>query len=296
MNQPHSTRSAPSRLVTLHGAGGLQLAADEWSASGTTVLMLHGGGQSRHSWKKTGQTLADNGFHVLALDSRGHGDSEWAPDGDYSVDAFVADTRAVVDQIGKPVFVIGASLGGLTGILLARDLGPAKVASLTLVDVVPNVEHVGIDRIRNLMSSGVAGFDTLEQAAEAVAAYLPLRTKPRSPQGLTKNLRYRDGRRFWHWDPAFLANPCTSPLGQVEDIQRAAIELTIPMLVIRGAVSDVASQAGAEEFLRFVPTADVVELPGDGHTAAGDHNDAFSGIVLDFAERSRNETANGAVS
>ncbi|MEE6174934.1 alpha/beta fold hydrolase [Mycobacterium sp. 050134] len=285
MTRPHDAPTGSSRTTTFQGFGGLQLAADEWLRSGQTVLMLHGGGQNRHSWKKTGQVLADNGFHVIILDGRGHGDSEWASDGDYSIDAFTSDARAVVDQVGKPVVVVGASLGGMTGILLARILGPEKVIGLLLVDIVPRVETVGTDRIRDFMSSGMEGFESLDEAAEAVAAYLPHRTKPRSPQGLTKNLRLRDGRWFWHWDPAFLANPENSPIGRTDEIKRAAAELAVPVLLIRGKLSDVVSQEGAEEFLRDVPTAEFAELSGAGHTAAGDDNDAFSDAVLDFVKR-----------
>jgi pimeloyl-ACP methyl ester carboxylesterase len=274
-----------TRMTVFQGFGGLDLVADEWRADGPTVLMLHGGGQNRHSWKKTGHILADNGFHVVALDGRGHGDSAWAPDGDYSIDAFTADARAVVEQIGKPVVVVGASLGGMTGILLAQSLGPEKVTGLLLVDVVPRVEAVGTDRIRDFMSSGMEGFASLDEAADAVAAYLPHRTKPRSPEGLTKNLRERDGRWFWHWDPAFLANPENSPIGRTAEIQRAATELKVPVLLIRGKLSDVVSQEGVDEFLRDVPTAEFVELSGAGHTAAGDDNDAFSDAVLDFVGR-----------
>jgi pimeloyl-ACP methyl ester carboxylesterase len=275
---------APSR-TTFQGFGGLRLAADEWLRDGRAVLMLHGGGQNRHSWKRTGQVLADNGCHVIVLDGRGHGDSEWAPDGDYSIDAFTADARAVVDQVGKPVVVVGASLGGMTGILLARALGPEKVTGLLLVDVVPRVETAGTDRIRDFMSSGMEGFESLDEAAEAVAAYLPHRTKPRSSEGLTRNLRYRDGRWFWHWDPAFLVHPENSPIGRTDEIKSAAIELAMPVLLIRGKLSDVVSQQGVDEFLRDVPTAEFVELSNAGHTAAGDDNDAFSDAVLDFVNR-----------
>lgn len=286
MSHSHAVTDDPS-LTTFQGAGGVELVADEWHRDGPTVLMLHGGGQNRHSWKKTGQILADQGFHVIALDGRGHGDSEWAPDGDYSIDTFTTDAQAVVGQVGKPAVVVGASLGGMTGILLARSLGPRKVTGLLLVDVVPHVETAGTDRIRDFMASGMQGFESLDAAADAVAAYLPHRTKPRSPEGLKKNLRFRDGRWFWHWDPAFLANPQTSPVGRTEEIQRAATELTMPVMLIRGKLSDVVSQEGVDAFLRDVPSAEFVELADAGHTAAGDDNDAFSEVVLDFVTRAK---------
>jgi pimeloyl-ACP methyl ester carboxylesterase len=286
--------SAP-QTVQFSGVQGLTLVGDEWlgrSAGGTdaasdrpSVLMLHGGGQNRHSWKNTGQVLADIGFHVIALDSRGHGDSDRSPDADYDVDTLTADVLAVLDAIGRPVILIGASMGGLTGILVADQAGPERVTRLVLVDVVPRFEKNGSARIRDFMFSGLHGFGSLEEAADAVAAYLPHRPKPRSPEGLRKNLRLRDGRWYWHWDPAFMTKPGDDPELRTENFERAAADLTIPVLLIRGKLSDVVSPEGVQHFLDTVPNAEFVELSGAGHTAAGDDNDAFSDVVVTFATR-----------
>ena len=250
-----------------------------------SILLLHGGGQNRHSWKNTGQILADQGLHVVALDSRGHGDSDRAPTANYTVDALCADTLAVLDQIGRPVMLIGASMGGMTGILVAHAAGPEKVTKLVLVDVVPRYEKDGSARIRDFMFSHVHGFDSLEEAADAVAEYLPHRTKPRNPEGLKKNLRRRDGRWYWHWDPKFLTAPMDDPFVRVEKLEQAAIDLAIPILLIRGKLSDVVSMEGVRDFLAKVPGAEFVELSEAGHTAAGDDNDAFSDVVVQFVSR-----------
>jgi pimeloyl-ACP methyl ester carboxylesterase len=247
--------------------------------------MLHGGGQNRFSWKNTGQVLADEGFHVVALDSRGHGDSDRSPDANYTVDALCADTLQVLDQIGRPVILIGASMGGMTGILVADAAGPQKVTKLVLVDVVPRYEKDGSARIRDFMFSHVHGFGTLDEAADAVAEYLPHRTKPRSPEGLKKNLRRRDGRWYWHWDPKFLTAPADNAFVREEKLERAAIDLRIPILLIRGKLSDVVSPEGVKDFLTKVPHAEFVELSDAGHTAAGDDNDAFSEAVVQFVSR-----------
>lgn len=277
--------------MSFRGAEGLTLVGDEWNrgaesaADRPTVLMLHGGGQNRFSWKNTGQILADAGLHVVALDSRGHGDSDRSPEANYSVEMLCADTLEVLDQIGRPVALIGASMGGLTGILVAREAGPRRVTQLVLVDVVPRFEKGGSARIRDFMFKHVHGFDTLEQAADAVAAYLPHRTRPKSHEGLKKNLRHRDGRWYWHWDPAFLTKPSDDPFVRADKLERAAVELTIPILLIRGKLSDVVSSEGVQEFLRMVPGAELVELPDAGHTAAGDDNDAFTEAVVGFVSR-----------
>jgi pimeloyl-ACP methyl ester carboxylesterase len=281
-----TTRSEP-QTVKFRGTQDLVLVADEWNptASGQSVLMLHGGGQNRFSWKNTGQILADEGFHVIALDSRGHGDSDRSPDATYTVDALCADTLLVLEQIGRPVVLIGASMGGMTGIMVADIAGPQTVTKLVLVDVVPRYEKTGSARIRDFMFSHVHGFATLEEAADAVAEYLPHRPKPRSPEGLKKNLRRRDGRWFWHWDPKFLTAPADDAFVRQEKLERAAMDLTIPILLIRGKLSDVVSSEGVKDFLAKVPHAEFVELSDAGHTAAGDDNDAFSEAVVQFVSR-----------
>ena len=299
------TGQSELQTVKFRGVDGLTLIADEWNrgaataaTSGTgaataatsdparpSILFLHGGGQNRHSWKNTCQILADEGLHVVALDSRGHGDSDRAPNANYTVDALCADTLLVLEQIGRPTILIGASMGGMTAMPVAYQAGPEKVTKLVLVDVVPRYEKDGSARIREFMASGLNGFESLEEAADAVAAYLPHRSKPRSTEGLKKNLRHRDGRWHWHWDPAFLTAPLDDPFVRVEKLERAAINLTIPILLIRGRLSDVVSEEGVKDFLDKVPSAEFVELSDAGHTAAGDDNDAFSEVVVQFVNR-----------
>jgi pimeloyl-ACP methyl ester carboxylesterase len=229
--------------------------------------------------------LADQGFHVIALDARGHGDSDRAPNAEYTVDALSTDVLLVLEQIGRPVVLIGASMGGLTSILVAEQAGPEKVTKLVLVDVVPRFEKGGSARIREFMFSHVHGFENLEQAADAISEYLPQRKRPKNLDGLKKNLRLRDGRWYWHWDPAFLTAPNDDPFVRVERLEQAAIDLTIPILLIRGKLSDVVSAEGVQDFLAKVPRAEFVELADAGHTAAGDDNDAFTEAVVSFVTR-----------
>jgi pimeloyl-ACP methyl ester carboxylesterase len=285
-----SAVSSNPQTVEFSGVDGITLVADEWNrgadgAGRPTILMLHGGGQNRFSWKNTGQTLADEGYHVVAIDTRGHGDSDRAPGADYAIETLTADVLHVLDAIGRRVVVIGASMGGLTGLLVAESAGPDRVTGLVLVDVVPRYEKHGSARIRDFMFGHVHGFASLEEAADAVAAYLPHRKKPRSPEGLKKNLRLRDGRWFWHWDPAMMTKPGDDPELRTEKFERAAINLKIPILLIRGKLSDVVSPEGVRDFLAKVPHAEFVELSNAGHTAAGDDNDAFTEAVVDFVRR-----------
>lgn len=275
--------------VEFRGEKSLRLVADEWNrgAGGNrpTILMLHGGGQNRFSWKNTGQVLADHGFHVIAIDARGHGDSDRAPGGEYTVNTLAGDIAEVLQQIGRPVVLIGASMGGLTGIQVAHDAGPQTVTKLVLVDVVPRFENEGSHRIRDFMTRHVNGFDTLEEAADAIAEYLPYRKRPRNLDGLKKNLRHRDGRWHWHWDPQFVTQTGDDPFMEIEKLEREAMALRVPILLIRGKLSDVVSPEGVADFLAKVPAAEFVELADAGHTAAGDDNDAFSAAVVGFVSR-----------
>jgi pimeloyl-ACP methyl ester carboxylesterase len=151
--------------------------------------------------------------------------------------------------------------------------------------VVPRYDKTGSARIRDFMFSHIDGFESLQEAADAVAAYLPHRTRPRSPEGLRKNLRRRNGRWYWHWDPRLMTKPEDDPELRIDKLERAAIGLRIPILLIRGKLSDVVSVDSVKDFLDKVPTAEFVELSDAGHTAAGDDNDAFTDAVVQFVTR-----------
>lgn len=282
MNQSKS--AAAPRTRQLEGAGGIRIAVDEWGdPRNPLVLFLHGGGQTRHSWKNAGADLAAAGAHAVSADLRGHGDSDWAADGDYGLESLRQDVVAVLEQLGPPVTLVGASLGGLTSLLVAHSR-PDLVERLVLVDVVPRIERTGSERIRGFMQGSPEGFATLDEAADAIAAYLPHRKRPQSTAGLRKNLRqHENGRWYWHWDPAmFAAASPPDPELMLEELESAARSLRIPTLLLQGALSDVVSDEGVEHFRQLVPHAVVVRLRDAAHTAAADDNDAFTQAVVDF--------------
>jgi pimeloyl-ACP methyl ester carboxylesterase len=265
--------------------GPLVLAGDAYGdADAPPVLLLHGGGQTRHAWGGTAATLADAGFYAVSLDLRGHGDSGWAPDANYSVDAFADDLCAVAAQLGRKPAVVGASLGGLA-LLVAMGERPEPPASAAiLVDIAARADQVGVSRIIAFMTGNPDGFATLEEAADAVAAYTPHRPRPTQLDGLRKNLRQGpDGRWRWHWDPRFIRgdrppNATQNP----ERLEACARTLRVPTLLVRGRMSDVVSEAGAAHFLEIVPHARYADVAGAGHMVAGDRNDAFTRAVVDF--------------
>lgn len=273
------------KMQTFSGGQGIALAADvAGSPQAPSVVLLHGGGQTRHSWGRLARHLARQGYHVISLDLRGHGESGWAPGGDYSLDAFVADLRTVISELPQPPVLIGASLGGLTSLLAVGESDEAIAKGLVLVDVVPRLEPSGVRRIREFMLANIDGFDSIDEVVDAVAAYLPHRPQPPSPAGLRKNLRQgENGRLYWHWDPAFMTSErrpnVASDLGRLE---KAARNVRVPALVVRGKLSDIVSREGADEFLELMPLARVVEVDGAGHMVAGDKNDAFNAAVEGF--------------
>jgi pimeloyl-ACP methyl ester carboxylesterase len=273
--------------VVFEGFEGLQLVADvRGDPDAPPVLLLHGGGQTRHAWGTTAETVASRGWRTVALDLRGHGDSEWAPNGDYSFTAYSADCLAVVDQLQRPPVLVGASLGGMAAMLAEGTSDRTVSCGLVLVDITSRSNPEGIDRIRSFMQSGLDGFGTLEEAAEAIAAYTPQRAKRVNPSGLKKVLRERDGRWYWHWDPKFIGQGRTEvvPDRLAGLIDVAMSNIHVPTMLVRGLLSDVVTQEGVDELLAKIPGATVVGVDGAAHMIAGDRNDAFSDAVVTFLE------------
>ena len=272
--------STPTRMT--FAGDGIDLAADAWGdATAPPVLFLHGGGQTRHAWGNTARAVAAAGWHAITLDLRGHGESDRSPDGDYSPDPMVADLRSVVAALPQPPVAVGASLGGLIS-LLAEGTEPL-LAGLALVDVTPRLERTGMQRIVAFMTARPEGFASLDEAADAVAAYLPHRTRPADLSGLARNLRRTPaGRYVWHWDPALLSRSREEFEHDVVRYTAAARQLTLPTLLVRGRRSDVLSEEGARWFCTLAPHTRYVDVSGAGHMVVGDRNDAFTGAILEF--------------
>ncbi len=272
------------RRITFTGYGGLTLAGESWGPEdGPLAVFLHGGGQTRHSWKESGAALAKAGMRAVLLDARGHGESDWAPDGNYRREAMTADLLSILAELDRPAIVVGASMGGLTALLATARPGSERIAGLVLVDVVPRPEHKGVERVLNFLGAHPEGFASLDEAADAVAAYLPHRPRPRTTEGLRRNLRLReDGRWYWHWDPTMMSGGGEDVERHTELLEQAARQLRIPVLLVRGRLSDVVSEQGVAEFRNLAPHMEYVEIGGAAHTAASDVNDEFSDAVVDF--------------
>jgi len=284
---------APPRRLSFDVASGVRIAADAYGdPSAPPVLFLHGGGQTRHAWGGTAQALGDAGFYAVTMDHRGHGESDWHPRGEYGVDGFVHDMVGVVAELGRPPILVGASLGGIAA-LLGEARSPQPISrGIVLVDVTHRLELEGVKRILGFMAARPEGFASPEEAADFVAAYLPHRPRPKDVTGLAKNLRVgADGRYRWHWDPQLMQlwNPARFDPEEgrrvVADRLDALRRLRVPLLLVRGRMSDVVSESSARELLEACPGAEYVNLADAGHMVAGDRNDAFTGAVRDFVQR-----------
>ena len=277
-------------------APSVTLAADAYgSDADPAVVLLHGGGQTRHSWDNTARRLGAAGWYALTVDMRGHGESDWSPDGDYAFERFADDVRAIARSLPAQPALVGASLGGMASLMAVGESADEIATALVLVDIAPRVELAGVARIRAFMRQGLDGFPDLESAADAIASYNPHRPRPKDLSGLKKNLRLKeDGRWYWHWDPAFMALQEPDEPGldglpsrrmvQAERLEEAARRLRLPTLLVRGGSSDLLSKEGAAAMLALVPHAKEVDVAGAGHMVAGDRNDRFNAAVIEFLE------------
>ena len=282
--------------IDVYGRDGLRLRADEFGdPEAPPVVLLHGGGQTRFAWGTTAPVLAERGWRVLRVDLRGHGESDWPDDGDYGPDAFAGDVTEIATALPEPPVLVGASLGGIASILAIGRSDTPIARGLVLVDVAPKIEQDGALRIGAFMSEHMeSGFGSLEEVADAVAAYNPHRPRPTDLSGLKKNVRQRaDGRWVWHWDPRFMSGKPGSldetrvSLVHEENLSNAARHITVPTLLVRGRVSDLLSEEGARDLLELVPHAEYVDVEGAGHMVAGDKNDLFNDAIVGFLDRLR---------
>ena len=283
----HRLEGTPDPDHAWPGANGVMIRGDAWGdPTGRPVLLLHGGGQTRHAWKGAGESLGDAGYYAIAYDARGHGDSDWAPDGLYENDDQVDDLISVVNAIGgKPPILVGASMGGGTS-LVAVGEGRLQASAIVLVDMAPRIEPEGSAKIREFMAQKPEGFETLDEVASAIANYQPHRKRPRNLDGLVKNVRLgEDGRYYWHWDPRRMNRNWNMDAYRDRLEECAKCLDGTPTLLVRGGLSDVLSEEGAQKFLAVCPHAEYVSVSDAAHMVAGDRNDIFAGAVIEFLHR-----------
>ncbi len=276
---PTPPQSAIERIAA---SDRLRLAVETFGTPGPGIVFAHGFGQTRGAWSATAATLAASGYSCVAYDARGHGDSDWRGDAPYAWDQLVDDVTTIARRLPERPVLVGASMGGLVGLAAEHQHGPLFRA-LVLVDVTPRWETRGVDRILGFMRAHPDGFASIDDAAAAVAAYLPHRAERKSPDRLRTLLAEdRDGRLRWHWDPRLVDELATRSVAEQSRLAEAARNLRIPTLLISGGASDIVSDATIAEFLCLVPQARHVSVAGATHMIAGDDNVAFTRHVAQF--------------
>ena len=279
----------PSTPVTerLTTPSGITVEFDLWGKiKRDAILLLHGGGQTRHSWNATAEKITQVDGCAITMDLRGHGDSDWSHGGDYELSDFSEDVAFLIDTLEIQPSLVGASLGGLVGIYLEGRYSPGSISALVLVDIVPNINVLGAEKIKDFMlEHSKTGFSSLSEVSDILFEYNPHREKSSDLEGLKKNLRKRGEKWFWHWDPLFISsergkeNP---DMRNPELLNELCSNISVPMLLVRGKLSDLVTEIQVREFLERFPEASFADVSGAGHMVVGDKNDAFANEVIEF--------------
>lgn len=270
--------------VRIRGGSGNMIVADRYGPeTGEPVLLQHAGGQSRHSWRKVAPRLAAAGYCVYAIDLRGHGESDHAEDGDYRYDRLADDVAAISSYVGKPLTLVGASVGGKAALATAGYRGPEVVSRLVLADAVPKSKEGGISRVAQILLPPGGGFESVEQAADHMARLSDPPHRP-DPERLKRNMRQnKDGLWLWHWDTRFFTPE--QELGikpAMAYLETAASRVKTPTLLVRGERSDVVDEAGLEALRALIPHAHTAVIADAGHMVAADQPAAFAETLLAF--------------
>lgn len=262
---------------------GLRLHYLDWGRSGRRpLLFLHGGCLTAHTWDLVCLALRAD-FHCLALDQRGHGDSEWSPALDYGPDAHVRDIRGLIEQLGleRPVLV-GHSLGGLNAMVLAAAAAE-ELGGIALVDVGPEPQPGAVKRVGDFVM-GDPGDGSLEDFVERARAFNPRRDPRLLRYSLRHNLRRTpDGTLTWKYDRRRLTPEYVASLRRrFQELRKTAETIMCPVLVIRGAESDALSDEQAAAFAATLPDGRWDKVENAGHTIQGDNPRGLVRVLARF--------------
>jgi esterase len=244
----------------------------DWGTDGLRpILFLHGGALTAHTWDLCCLALRDE-FHCIALDQRGHGDSDWAPDADYSITAQLEDIRGFADRLGLDQFVlVGQSMGAINGLAFAVGY-PERLSALVMIDAGPEVRRRGSSRIRDFVNGG-AKPETLEEIIARALAFNPRRDPQILRRSLMHNLRPQpDGSWSWKYDHRrFQRLDRDAHLAERQRLADGLARVSCPALVVRGAESDVFHEEDAVRLARSFPDGRHVTIAEAGHTVQGDN-------------------------
>lgn len=262
-------------------ANGMRLHYLDWgNPDKPKMLLLHGGAQSAHSWDFFSLAMRDH-LHIVALDQRGHGDSDWSDAGDYDTPFHVADIDAFTNAIGYDQFILmGLSMGGRNAYSFAAE-HPEKVERLIVVDVGPDTKAEGQAYIREFLE-GTETFESFDCLVERVKRFNPRRPENQIRGSLINNLKQlEDGT--WTWKHDRRRGIRRDRGGEMNEAAWAALAaVQAPTLVVRGAESYILSEQTANKMMATVANSQLVEVPNAGHLVQGDNPVAFEKVVRDF--------------
>jgi pimeloyl-ACP methyl ester carboxylesterase len=269
---------AQDKTVTLNG---LRFHYRDWgNEAAPPLVLLHGFTGHARSWDTTARTLRDR-YHVLVLDQRGHGESEWATD--YAPERMVEDIAAFREALGLERFaLLGLSMGGRNAYGYA-GLYPETVERLVIVDIGPDIPAAGSTRIRTGTLAGDR-FATPEDAIRASRAANPRADETEQRHRVLNNLiETDDGQWTWRYDEA-LRSPDKPPLPRPDPERAWALlsRITCPTLLVRGALSDVLSPETAARMVQTIPNCRLVEVPDAGHSVPLENPRGFLAAISDF--------------
>ena len=264
-------------------ANGLKLNYLDWGNEGATpMVLLHGLRGHRHSWDDFSAAVCQD-FHVLALDQRGRGDSDWAPDGDYNTDAYVADLVAFSDVLGLDKFVlVGHSMGGRNSMTFGGRY-PEKLEKLVVVDVGPESDPRGGARIAREIINVPEEFDSFEDVVD----YMGKQNRFASDAVMRRRLNYAtkempNGKIGWRYDLAIREARRQGISTPQEDLWPALSRIACPTLIVRGTETDLLTREVAQRMVDTFPDAQLVEISKAGHMVFEDNPEDFIVAVKEF--------------
>ena len=270
MGVPFTDENEPvDRMVQ---ANGMNFHYLEWGdRANPTVLMLHGVSQQAHSWDFVSLALSPD-YHVLAVDQRGHGDTDWATDGIYTLDSMQADIDGVIDALSLADFnLIGHSMGGRNSFIWASR-HPETLRSLTIVDTGPETQRRGQDRIRDFRELP-NNLDSFQEFADRVKEYTG-RTEEQVLGALKYSIRQMpDGKWAWKWDPATRGRTRVGddPKWSTEKLWECVEAVDCPSLVVRGSRSDIFAEETLAKMGQVMSDCTTETIKDAGHLVQGDN-------------------------
>jgi pimeloyl-ACP methyl ester carboxylesterase len=264
-------------------ANGLKLHYLDWGREGKPpILFLHGGALTAHTWDLVCLALRQD-YHCLAPDMRGHGDSDWSPEADYSHDSMGADVEALVEHLGFDQFtLVGMSMGGVASMAYAGR-NHHRLTGFVLVDVGPEGRAPGRQRIQQFVS-GPRELDSIEEFVERAVAFNPLRKPELLRRSLHHNLRQTpEGKWTWKYDDRIhhrLGDP--ERQRRRAELWEAIPKIACPSLVVRGGKSENFYDEDAEKLANALPRGSWVRIEGAGHTVQGDQPAALVEVLRKF--------------